>query len=136
MRRPPPAYGARGPAGSCGCGSSGCGGCGSGGPRTFPPARYEEDGSCSPLFDISCETRWRVRECFKIAFCDLLRCLGEELCEDGQFAEDPELGACLERFVCSILTCLPEAICPSGGEEICCLPADTVSCGCNFAVGE
>ena len=127
MSRAPGIYAAPAAAGACGS-------CGGGKAMTFPPARYDEDGSCSSLFDISCETRWRIRECFKVALCDLLRCLGEELCDDGRFAEDPDLGACLERFACSILTCLPEAICPSGGEEICCLPA--VSCGCNFAVGE
>jgi hypothetical protein len=96
----------------CGCGalSSACG-CG-GGARTFSPARYDEDGDCASTGSISCETRWRVRECFKWAFCDLLRCLGDELCDDGKFAAHPDMGACLESFVCSIVTCLPDAICP------------------------
>ena len=100
---------------ACGCGgarssSGGCARCGGGGVRHFPPARYNEDGSCAPITSISCDTRWRVRECFKVAFCDLLRCLGDQLCdESGRFdeANKPDFGACLETFVCSVVTCLP-----------------------------
>ncbi|MBJ3764450.1 hypothetical protein ILP92_17070 [Maribius pontilimi] len=128
-------------AGPCGCG---CGGTGQG--MHFPPARYRDDGSCAPLAEISCDTRWRIRECFKVAFCDLLRCMAEEYCEDGRFvteaganaAREPDLGRCLEGFVCSILSCLPEAICPPPPrKETCCHPPGPAQdCRCNFAVGE
>lgn len=125
----------------CACGGSACG-------RQFSPARYDEDGRCESVFDISCETRWRVRECFKVAFCDLLRCLGDELCEDGQFqtTPKPDLEKCLETFVCSIVTCLPDAICPpkkpcceASCEPVCepaCPPRLPAPCNCNYAVGE
>lgn len=129
-------------ASGCGCGSSGgcdCGkgsscSCGGHGTHVFPPARYEEDGSCGNWLTVSCETRWRVRECFKIAFCDLLRCMGEELCEK----EERNLSDCFGDFLCSLLTCLPEAICPPPDTcEPCCHPAGhAIDCHCNFAVGE
>jgi hypothetical protein len=117
--------------------------------RAFSPARYNEDKSCKDPLTISCETRWRVRECFKWAFCDLLRCLGEELCgEDGKIAPSPDLERCLESFVCSIITCLPDAICPPPEKTCCEVPREAVcapqcaprlpapGCDCNYAVGE
>lgn len=130
----------------CACGGArssggGCERCGGGGVRLFPPARYDEDGRCASITDISCDTRWRVRECFKVAFCDLLRCLGDQLCdENGRFDEvnKPDFGACLETFVCSVVTCLPDAICPPP-ERSCvaqrpvCAPAFD---DCNYAIGE
>lgn len=129
--------------GGCACGrpASSCQ-CGSRFSRSL--ARYDKDGDCASVFDISCETRWRVRECFKVALCDMLRCLGDELCEDGRLAEEPDLGACLEGFLCSVLTCLPDAICPPPAKPCSpccttdsCLPAPGASsCGCNYAVGE
>ena len=132
------------PASSCGCGGTaaraGCS-CGSGGGacscggagRHFPPARRDEDGKCANIFEISCETRWQIRECFKVAFCDLLRCVGDELCE----AEEPELRECLEDFLCSFIKCLPDAICPPPECcEPCCPADDEPSCHCNFAVGD
>ena len=140
----------------CGCGGhAGCGRCGGSGVRAFPAPRFDADGSCASVTDISCETRWRVRECFKRAFCDLLRCFGDQLCEDGRFAPAPspapapaapapapDFDACLETFVCSLVTCLPDAICPPP-QRSCCgdaapdtprLPAP--ACDCNYAVGE
>lgn len=130
----------------CACGGArssggGCARCGGGGVRHFPPARYNEDGSCAPITSISCDTRWRVRECFKVAFCDLLRCLGDQLCdENGRFDETnkPDFGACLETFVCSVVTCLPDAICPPP-ERSCAAPRPVcapASDDCNYAVGE
>ena len=90
-----------------------------------------------------------MRECFKWAFCDLLRCLGDELCDDGKFAAHADMGACLESFVCSIVTCLPDAICPppekACREETTCEPVCAPQCAprlaapgcdCNYAVGE
>lgn len=130
-------YGRSGGCRSCGGRSGGCQTCGgSATSRDFAPARRKADGSCEKITSISCDTQWRVRECLKVAVCDLIRCVGEELCdEDGQFAQSPDLGACLERFVCSIVTCLPEAICPPPErEEACCPPA--IDCDCNFAVGD
>ena len=79
----------------CGCGGrSGCARCA--GLRQFAPARYDADGRCAPVTDVSCDTRWRVRECFKVALCDLLRCLGEQMCEEnGRFdtVNKPDYGA-------------------------------------------
>lgn len=136
-----------GGAGGCGCGGA-CGGacgCGSGVPACgckscggrhilFPPARLDEDGKCMSMFSISCETKTRVRECFKQSLCDLLRCVGEEVCEDGRFSSTkPDLGKCLEGFVCSLLTCLPEAICPPPAKV--CITQPVSDCDCNYAVG-
>jgi hypothetical protein len=147
-------YGPRAPQkmgdGGCGCGGSaqapsgsgsGCGcGCQSGpqahGATGASPARYREDGRCAPLWDISCDTRWRLRACVKTALCDMLRCMADEVCEDGRFAPDPDLGACLEGFVCSLLHCLPDALCPPAQPEPCCLDQGAGSCSCNFAVGD
>lgn len=125
--------------GGCGCGGGSDCGCGCGhthGHRNFPPTRYNDDGTCAPLGKVSCDTQWRVRECFKIAFCDMLRCLADEVCEDGQFAQEPDAGKCLEGFVCSLLHCLPDAICPPPEKDDCCAAAPEPSCNCNFAVGE
>lgn len=122
---------------SCGCGGSsacGCASCG-GGAIQFPPARRGENGECASLFSISCDTKWRLRECFKQSLCDLLRCLGDELCDDGKFANSPDLGDCLEGFVCSLVNCLPEAICPPPPPSTICLTQVPDDCGCNFAVG-
>jgi hypothetical protein len=126
-------------ANGCGCGRGGTAACKcGGGTRDFPPARYKGDGSCESFFDISCETRWRVRECFKVAFCDLIRCFGDEMCdENGQIAPKPDFGACLERFVCSVLTCLPDAICPPPDcKPAACVTVSKACDDCNFAVGE
>lgn len=129
--------GSCGCAGRCGCGGGASCGCGGGGGYAFPPARRNEDGECASLFQISCETKWRLRECFKQSLCDLLRCLGEELCEDGQIATGtkPDLGKCLEGFVCSLVDCLPEAICPPPPPSTVCITQEPRDCDCNFAVG-
>ncbi len=130
MSLPGAGYGAAG--GGCGCAACAGGRAG----FAFPDARYKEDGSCKSILSISCETQWRLHECFKIALCDALRCIGGELCEDGRFKPNPDFKPCLEQFVCTLVACLPEAICPTDSPQACCLPGDAVSCGCNFAVGK
>lgn len=124
----------------CGCGGGGGGGsacsCGGAAVHSFSPARYDEDGRCAGLFSVSCETRWRIRDCLKTSFCDLLRCMGDELCEREE-GKKPDLGKCLEDFLCSFLQCLPDAICPP--QDHCapaCPPKTIDACHCNFAVGE
>jgi len=111
-------------------------------PPPFHPARYTDEGECESIFQVSCETKWRIRECFKVAFCDLLCCVGEQMCDDGQL-QDAQLGDCLESFVCSFITCLPGAICPP--EAPACKPTGCSTsqptppksvCGCNFAVSD
>lgn len=122
----------------CGCGgTSSCGcGCKDHDARIFPPARHDDDGRCVSILTISCETRWRIRDCLKVSFCDLLRCVGDELCEREE-GEDIDLRDCLEDFLCSFLACLPDAICPPPQTcESCCPPRPIDSCHCNFAVGE
>lgn len=125
----------------CGCGAAAAKSCcaGSCATRQFSPARYDEDGDCASMLDISCDTQWRVRESFKLALCDLLRCVASQVCdEDGHFVEEPELGECLQTFVCSLLGTLPDAICPP--QQRCCPAPEQGGCGpdddCNFAVGE
>jgi len=123
----------------CGCGRPSCEHCGKN--HHFAPARLDKDGNCAPWFSISCDTRSRVRECFKIAFCDMLRCLGDEICDENcRFADRPDVTRCIESFVCSLLGCLPDAICPpSKPEPTCCLPAPeqcAPDCRRNFAVGD
>jgi hypothetical protein len=135
----------------CGCGRASTGvGCGCGAGVSRSPARYRADGSCESITTVSCDTRWRIRECFKVALCDLLRCLGDELCEDGRLAANakPDFGRCLETFVCSLVTCLPDAICPPPDRpgSPCCVRPQAAACGsarlsdpaceCNYAVGE
>lgn len=126
--------GASGSGGSCSCG--GAGGGGGGGGYAFPPARLDADGSCRSPLKISCDTQTRVRECFKIALCDLIRCVGEEVCDNGQFSSTkPDLKKCLEGFVCTLLTCLPEAICPPPPPATVCITQAVSDCDCNYAVG-
>lgn len=134
----------------CGCGRSTAGACGCAAGVARSPARYRADGSCESITSVSCDTRWRIRECFKLALCDLLRCVGDELCEDGRIAANaqPDFGKCLETFVCSLVTCLPDAICPPPAKPCspCCVRPEAASggsgrlldpaCACNYAVGE
>ena len=128
--------GSCGGSGSCGCG---CSSCGTGGGFAFSPARRKEDGECDSLFKISCETKWRVRECFKHSLCDLLRCVGDKLCEDDKLSTTVTPGKalveCLEGFVCSLVNCLPEAICPPPPPSSVCITQTLNDCDCNFAVG-
>lgn len=119
--------------GECNCGCSSC----QSGARVFPPARRNEKGECESLFSISCETKWRLRECFKQSLCDLLRCVGDELCdEDGRIVQGkkPDLGKCLEGLVCSLVDCLPEAICPPPPPSTLCITQTLSDCDCNFTV--
>lgn len=126
----------------------GCPGCGcaplpAAATTTKQVARYDEKGNCESIFTISCETSWRVRECFKTAFCDFLYCVGENLCDDGKFKRNEEsndvefgeiLGSCLEVFVCSMVKCLPVAICGPRPGPVCPPPCPTLEC--DFAVEE
>lgn len=127
--------GSCGSSGSCGCGCSSCGG----GNFVFPPAPRNEDGECGSLFTISCDTKWRIRECFKQSLCDMLRCVGDQICDDGKLATTTKPGRaltdCLEGFVCSLITCLPEAICPPPPPSTVCITQKPRDCDCNFAVG-
>lgn len=120
---------------SCGGGAGHCS-CGRCRHYQFGPPRYNDDGSCKSVGTISCETQWRMRDCLKFAFCDTLRCMAEEMCEDGKFKEDSNLGDCVEIFLCSLISCLPEAICPESEKDPCRPTAATPGCGCNFAVQE
>ena len=137
----------------CGCGAAKSGGCSCGtsnncgcGPSTncscnghaghaVSAVRHDADGNCEGLFSISCETRWRIRECVKVSFCDLLRCMGDEFCERPS-GKRPDISGCLEDFLCSLLHCLPDAICPPPAAHDCCPPRQISSCHCNYAVGE
>lgn len=128
--------------GACGCGSGSggptgsCPTCGTGGAFIFPPARLDADGNCRKFTSVSCDTQTRIRECFKIALCDLMRCVGDQVCEDGMFSgQKPDLVKCLEGFVCSLLTCLPEAICPPPPASDICITVPVSDCDCNYAVG-
>jgi hypothetical protein len=140
-RSAPKAAGALALRSGCGCGGSGgCARCG-GGVRSFGPEFYDKDGKCQPLGTVSCDTRWRVRECLKVAFCDLLRNVGDQLCdENGGFdtTANPDWKALLGSFACSVLNCLPDAICPPPESPACAapLPCIEASDDCNFAVGE
>jgi hypothetical protein len=127
----------------CGCGCSSCGGspvsvcgcarCGGQAQYQFSPARRDANGKCVSVLNISCDTGWRMRDCLKFSICELIRCVADEVCDDGKFAPNPDLQACLEGFVCSLLTCLPEAICPTP-PPVKCYPA-ALPDDCNYASG-
>lgn len=131
--------------------ASGCCACGT---ASLPPAvpRYDEDGNCDVgIFDIDCETRARLAQCFKKIICDLLLCIGDELCEDGKLKLDDRSGgnqgeeeqeegdslgerllSCLGTAVCSAVECIPQALCPPP-------PVQQGPCAplpCSFAVEE
>lgn len=125
-----------GPCRSCGgscANGSGCASCGGQSRHEFSPAPRDADGKCVSVFNISCETAWRVRECLTVSICEFIRCVGDEVCDDGKFAPNPDLSKCLEGLVCSLLTCLPEAICPTP-PPVKCYPA-TLPNDCNYATG-
>lgn len=129
---------------SCGCGCGGRGGC-----RSTALARTKTYGDCAP-WKPSCETQDALRECAKVALCDLLRCVSEVLCPDGKFdvanfrnqdhlvagneAAAPkapigeQLVNCVGQALCSFMHCLPDALCPEpcppGDVPIDCLPCD------------
>ncbi|MEZ4399299.1 MAG: hypothetical protein R3B06_04725 [Kofleriaceae bacterium] len=120
----------------CGCGCGGAGGC-----RTGASAPTRTYGDCPP-WKPSCETQTAVRDCAKVALCDLLRCVSETLCPDGQFDVanfqtgnggrplGEQLVNCLGQALCSFMHCLPEALCPEP-----CAPATPVDClPCGYAV--
>jgi hypothetical protein len=113
---------------SCCCGTH---------PSASSMARYEETGECADLFSISCETQWRIRNCFKEMLCDILYCIGSNMCEDGHFNDDADLGDilgdCFETALCSLVRCLPDAIC-GPRPPICDKPKPSIEC--NFAVEE
>lgn len=109
-----------------------------------PPTRTYDSAQC-PTFAISCETKQALRDCAKVALCDLLRCVSEALCPDGKFDLDQfkaknddgttkrslqtELINCLGQAACSFMHCVPEALCPEpcGAAPVECLP-------CSYAV--
>jgi hypothetical protein len=119
-----------------------CSSCG-GGQASFASssnlARYDENGECASTSDISCETKWRLRDCFKVAVCELLTCIGEEFCEDGSFqtplgkTASEVLKDCLGSAACSALQCVPNAICAPRPDDSC-IPPPALEC--NFAVEE
>lgn len=110
--------------------------CGGGG-ASQPMARYDEDGSCASLFTVSCESRWRLRNCLRTVICDMLYCLGQHICEDGTLKEEIELGDalgdCLKAGLCSLVQCVPDALCGPRGPEKVETPCHSP---CDFAVEE
>lgn len=102
-------------------------------------ARYDENGECASTSDISCETQWRLRDCFKVALCEFLTCVGEEFCQDGSFKTPAGKSAadvlvdCLGSAACSALQCVPNAICGPRPDDSC-IPPPALEC--NFAVEE
>ncbi len=102
-------------------------------------ARYDEDGKCASTSDISCETKWRLRDCFKVAACEFLNCIGDEFCADGTFktpaGKSPSevLLGCLGSAACTALQCVPNAICAPRPDDSC-IPPPALEC--NFAVEE
>lgn len=137
----------------CGCGgssqasvntlsSSGCG-C-----QNKSAARYDESGECAPLLEISCETKWRIRNCFKSYFCEVLYSTADQYRFELQASEngdiDPDTNEVYDRpeifsiFIenlgsnlVTLVECLPDAICHS--ENPCCTYTDD-SDNCHFAV--
>ena len=81
----------------------------------------------------------RVKDCVRVAFCDLVWCVLGLVCVDGKFNRavfDDErimdqLADCLMEFVCSLLRCIAVALCPP--ETPTCLPE---TANCDFAVEE
>lgn len=81
----------------------------------------------------------RVKDCVRVAFCDLVWCVLGLVCVDGKFNravfEDDQvmdqLVDCLMEFVCSLLRCIAVALCPP--ETPTCLPE---TANCDFAVEE
>ncbi|WNO11488.1 hypothetical protein [Teredinibacter sp. KSP-S5-2] len=137
----------------CGCGSSNqasvnilsASGCGC---QNKSAARYDESGECAPLLEISCETKWRVRNCFKSYFCEVLYSTADQYRFELQASEngdiDPETNEVYDRpeifsiFIenlgsnlVTLVECLPDAICHS--ENPCCTYTDD-SDNCHFAV--
>ena len=118
---------------------SSCGGINASFASSSNVARYDENGECASTSDISCETRWRLRDCFKVAVCEFLTCVGEEFCQDGSFKTPAGKSAsdvlldCLGSAACSALQCVPNAICAPRPDDSC-IPPPALEC--NFAVEE
>ena len=137
--------------GSCG-GSCGGGSCGCGGGKAMVATRAQPiaqtrtyDAARCPTFAMSCETKQALRDCAKVALCDLMRCVSEALCPDGKFDlsrfQDPatppaaprppslrdELLNCVGQAACSFMHCVPEVLCPDGCDAR--APADCLPCG-------
>jgi hypothetical protein len=119
----------------CGCGCSGCS-------KSEPRTKTYDSEKC-PTFSISCETKDALRECVKVALCDLLRCVSGTLCPDGRFDSDifdstknPDIGKqlidCVGQAACSFMHCLPDALCPPACDD---KPDSHVDClPCGYAV--
>jgi hypothetical protein len=99
-------------------------------------ARYDDEGNCAKVTSISCETRWELRDCFKVALCDFLSCVADEMCTDGKFVDWPDASQmkdCFGNALCTLLQCLPNAIC-GPKQDMECLPPPALEC--NYAVEE
>lgn len=134
--------------GACGCSTAAASA------APVSAARYDDDGTCASLFDVSCETQWRLRDCLKLTLCEFLTCVADSYCADGGFQKpvefdangnpvlDPATGAtiekdlgdvlmeCLCESVCTTLHCIPDAIC--GPQQSECVPPPALEC--DFAV--
>jgi hypothetical protein len=135
-----------------GCGCAGGGSCGCSPNRSPATKTYDRD-QC-PTFAISCETKQALRDCAKVALCDLLRCVSDTLCPDGTFDAsrfqktavvdpppggvaapvEPPIGTqllnCFGQALCTFMHCVPEALCP----EPCATTAPIDCLPCGYAV--
>jgi hypothetical protein len=140
----------------CGCGCSGGGACSC--TKAVARTRTYDSAKC-PTFAVSCETKLALRDCAKVALCDLLRCVSETLCPDGEFdlsrfekheiapggigdaggtdavatprpSLQTELINCVGQALCTFMHCVPQALCP----EPCALPAPVDCLPCDYAV--
>ena len=125
--------------------NSSCASCGCVSFKSTTVARYDEQGNCASPGQISCETQWQMRDCLKLAFCEFLSCLGNQMCVDSKFempvdaatGETKTVGevllCCLGESFCTVLHCLPEAICGPRQDNDC-IPPPALEC--NYAVEE
>lgn len=125
---------------SCGCGTSN---------QITSAARYEENGECLSTREISCETKWQMRDCVKLGVCEFMICFADQVCPNGKFelpmvedengnVEEKDLGdvllECLGTAFCSAAHCLPNAICAPRQNTNCIPPRPVIEC--NYAVEE
>lgn len=95
------------------------------------------------LLSMSPETKARLRECLASVTCELMLCLGDDVCVDGKvdfdrLADNERLADCLSRALCTVIQCIPAAICPPSAPalEPTCAPSQRPRLPCNFAVEE
>lgn len=129
--QPSPAS-AVGRSGGCGCG---CGGSSVATTAVATPCRPAPapapPAQCG-AFTISCDTKNQLAACLKVALCDLLRALGQEVC-GPTLSTNSAAGRVLRAAACSLFSCLPETLCPPPVPAL--PPAQAGDC-CNFAVEE